>query len=317
MAVARRRTRGAKPARAQRRRSPWLNILRHLDRFLGRTSSDASRSEINIVTEDYSQQKCYAQIITAQNSHIGTRRYQQDALYVSESQYLVSGDNDGNDNSGGRAYAVLCDGMGGTEYGAEASALVVETMANALDALNSDDDITDRLFSLAQELDIRVFECLGAEQAGTTMVAVYLDGNQMYWISVGDSRIYLLHQETITRLTRDHNLLMALEHEVELGRLAEEELEAFPRKDALISFLGQGGLALIDRNTEPLGLQSGDIVLLCSDGLTKSLSDEQIGSLVFETYGDLSETARRLPLEAFDTGGEKDNTSIVLLHYLE
>jgi protein phosphatase len=314
MALAKRRTRGAKPAKTHGQRSPRLNVLRHLDRLKGDTSNDASRSDIDAVTEDYSQPECYAQIITAQNSHIGTRSYQQDALYVSESHYLVSGGNDGND---GRAYAVLCDGMGGTEHGAEASALVVEAMVNALDTLSSDDDIASRLFSLAQELDNRVFECLGAEQAGTTIVAVYLDGNQMYWVSVGDSRIYLLHQEAITRLTRDHNLLMALEHEVELGRLAEDELEAFPRKDALISFLGQGGLTLIDRSTEPIGLESGDIVLLCSDGLTNSLSDEQIGSLVFETYGNLSETARRLVLEAFDTGGEKDNTSIVLLHYLE
>ncbi|MDR1185688.1 MAG: protein phosphatase 2C domain-containing protein [Coriobacteriales bacterium] len=311
VAAAKRKTKGAKPAKTHRQKLPWLDVLRRLGKPQDNTSNGAPKRDIDGVTEDYSQPEGYAQVITAQSSHIGTRSYQQDALYVSESHYLVSGGKDG------RAYAVLCDGMGGTEYGAEASALVVEAMVNALDALSPDDDIANRLFSLTQELDIRVFECLGAEQAGTTVVAVYLDGNQMYWVSVGDSRIYLLHQEAITLLTRDHNLLMALEHEVELGRLTEDELETFPRKDALISFLGQGGLTLIDRNTEPIRLQSDDIVLLCSDGLTNSLSDEQIGSLVFETYDNLSETARRLPLEAFDTGGEKDNTSIVLLHYLE
>jgi protein phosphatase len=327
MGAAKRKRRGAKSAERRRRSLPQPNIL---SRFLGRISSRFSKdqggiakNEADVVTEADSQAKRHAQIITAQNTHIGTRPYQQDALYVSESQYFALGGEPGAGGNGGkagkvgRAYAVLCDGMGGTEYGAEASALVVEAMANALDALGPDDDVAKRLFGLAQELDGQVFEQLGAEQAGTTMVAVYLDANQMYWVSVGDSRIYLLRQEAIAQLTRDHNLSMALEHEVELGRLTAEEFEAFPRKDALISFLGQGKLTLIDNSAEPLSLQPGDIVLLCSDGLTKSLSDEQICSLVFEEYGNLSEAARRLPLEAFDTGGEKDNTSIVLMHYLE
>ncbi|MDR1422290.1 MAG: serine/threonine-protein phosphatase [Coriobacteriales bacterium] len=215
------------------------------------------------------------------------------------------------------AFAVLCDGMGGTELGAEASGLVVEEAAVALDALGADDDVVACLYGLVQQLDCDVCDQFGAGRAGTTVVAVYLRDNRMNWLSVGDSRIYLIREDGIECLTRDHNLQMALDNEVARKSITVEEMESFARRDSLISFIGQGGLPLIDHSPEPLVLGSGDVVLLCSDGLTKSLGDDQIAAIIRECPDNLDETARRLVIEAFDTGGEKDNTTVALLRYLE
>jgi protein phosphatase len=275
--------------------------------------SSAGQVSEDSTTIRYPSEGSFKEIVTAQETHIGTRKYQQDAVYASDTVCFT-------EERPGVSYGILCDGMGGLDYGSEVSELVVREFAQALDNLAGSSDsqnIRDFLVELACALDARIYAQFDKGSAGTTLAAVYLSGNLMHWISAGDSRIYLLRDGSLTQLTRDHNLLLALMNEVSKGNITAREALEHPKKDALISYLGSGCLEIVDANQNPFSLVHGDILLLCSDGLTKSLTDEQICSLILANYGNVKEAARLLPLVAFDTGGAKDNTSVILLQYFD
>ena len=157
-----------------------------------------------------------------------------------------------------------------------------------------------------------------AGRAGTTLVASIIVNDRAYWASVGDSRIYIYRRGTLARLTRDHNYALVLREMVNKGELAEADAENDPAKNALISFIGMENVAIVDICEEPLSLENGDIMLLCSDGLVKALTDEAIAETMSRYFGNLNEMARRLPLAALEAKTRSlDNTSVVLLQYME
>jgi protein phosphatase len=204
------------------------------------------------------------------------------------------------------------------EMGGDASRLVVESLASNLPAIESCENINAFFEDAIHNLDAEITGRYGRGTSGTTLSAAVVEGNRLYWASVGDSRVYILRRDEIVQVTRDHNYMLRLKDEVSKGIITDEEANANPKKEALISYIGAGNIELIDSNKDPFILENGDIVLMCSDGLTKSLSDEDIARIISEHYGDIRETARLLPLFAFDAGsGSKDNTSVILIQYLE
>jgi protein phosphatase len=250
-------------------------------------------------------------ILTASGMHIGTREQQQDAVFVSNTVCFKRGENP-------RVLGVLCDGMGGMEMGGDASRLVVDSLASNLPAIESCENINAFFEDAIHNLDAEITSRYGRGTSGTTLSAAVVEGNRLYWASVGDSRVYILRRNEIVQVTRDHNYMLKLKDEVSKGIITDEEANANPKKEALIIYIGAGNVELIDSNKDPFILENGDIVLMCSDGLTKSLSDEDIARIISEHYGDIRETARLLPLFAFDAGsGSKDNTSVILIQYLE
>ena len=250
-------------------------------------------------------------ILTARDTLKGTRDYQQDALFVADSVHIGRGESV-------KVFGVLCDGMGGMQSGGEASLLAVEEMRRELEALSSDQNIAAFLVEKIQKLDAIMAGRFGDGTSGTTLVAAVIFGSKLYLGSVGDSRVYLLRRGEIVQVTRDHNYHLQLQEDVEKGKITQAEADTHPKREALISFIGSGHVDLIDANTEPFLLAGGDIVLLCSDGLTKSLSDEEIGKIVFTHADNLNQTARLLTHTAIDIDmGPKDNTSVILMQYLE
>ena len=250
-------------------------------------------------------------ILTADSSLIGTRDYQQDALFVSKSIYAKR-------YREAKVYGVLCDGMGGMESGEEISEFVVTEMRKEFETLSYNRNVAAFFIEKIQMLDAMVANKYGACVAGTTMVAVVIFGKRLYWGAVGDSRIYIIRRDEIAQATRDHNYYLNLKEDVEKGNITQEQADNDPRRDALISFIGSGNPELIDANTEPFTLADEDIVLLCSDGLTKSLTDEKILALVSEYSDNLEEAANKLTFCAIDIDLEpKDNTSVILIKYYE
>jgi protein phosphatase len=285
-----------------------------LDR-IGAELSTAERTEHdNTVFERITEKaESFVVILTASGTHIGTREQQQDAVYVSDTVCFKR-----EEEPRPRVLGVLCDGMGGMEMGGDASRLVVESLAGNLPAIRACEDIGAFFENAIRNLDTEIAGRYGRGTSGTTLAAAVVEGNRLYWVSVGDSRIYILRRDEIVQVTRDHTYMLKLKDEVNKGLITDEEANANPKKEALISYIGAGVVELIDSNKDPFLLESGDIVLMCSDGLTKSLSDEDIARIVSEHYGDIRETARLLPLFAFDAGiGSKDNTSVILIQYLE
>jgi len=250
-------------------------------------------------------------ITTASHTDQGTREYQQDALFV-------SGPVDAAQCEPVKVIGVLCDGMGGMQSGGQASSLAVEEMRKELITLSDNQDISVFFITTIKKLDAMMTKRFGEGISGTTMAAVIILGNRLYWGSVGDSRVYLLRRQEIAQVTRDHNYYLQLKEEVAKGKLTLEEADAHPKKEALISFIGSGRIELIDANTEPFQLIDDDIVLLCSDGLTRSLTDEEIRKHVFSHADNLKEAAVSLIRKAVDIDmGPKDNTSAILIQYQE
>ncbi len=253
------------------------------------------------------------QLTTYSYSHTGNRKYQQDAVFVSGSKILAA-------NKKTRVLAVVCDGMGGMADGGRAAQTGIQMMTEDFKVIENNPEIhiPNFLENEVRRIDqvIATFPKENGNGSGSTMVAVIADGNQLYWVSVGDSRIYVLRGQEIKQMTRDHNYLLRLSEMVANGEMTLEEAQRQPQKEALISFLGIGGLELIDINYQPLELLPGDIVLLCSDGITKTLSDEQIRDIMKSSTSTMEKKAETLVLAAVrNNTRSQDNTSVAILQY--
>lgn len=117
--------------------------------------------------------------------------------------------------------------------------------------------------------------------AGTTLVAVSVVDGYMQFISVGDSKIYVLRNGQLRTMNREHNYYLILDEQYRRGEITQDDyLREGARGEALISYLGMGNISIMDANPIPISLIDGDIIILCSDGLYKSLSEEQIAAII-------------------------------------
>lgn len=240
------------------------------------------------------------------SSIIGTRQYQQDAYGCIETPM--------------GCLAIVCDGIGGLQGGEKASQLVVRGLLEDY-IRQTDGDIRRFLRVEAIKLDKRVAHITGDQgeplSAGTTLAAVHVRDGKMSWVSVGDSKIYVLRGGELHCIVREHNYRLLLNELLMNGKLTKEQYHAEERQaEALISYLGVGELSLIDTDEKPLQLLAGDKVLLCSDGLYKSLSDDKIKAIIADNDFDLQRAADELTASALRVSPKaQDNTTVVLLRY--
>jgi PPM family protein phosphatase len=201
---------------------------------------------------------------------------------------------------------VVADGMGGAQAGEVASQIAVETFQQGLPDTGAPEE---RLVSRIREANERIHALSQTERErhgmGTTLTAAYLDDAQVTIAHVGDSRAYMFRDDELRRLTKDHTLVGAL---VEEGRLTEEEAEQHPQRSIITRALGPEASVQIDTWTYPA--RSGDVLLLCSDGLTSMISEKRIAEILRDA-SNLSLAADRLIREANEAGG-RDNITVVL-----
>ncbi|MBP2239868.1 protein phosphatase [Cytobacillus eiseniae] len=212
-------------------------------------------------------------IIPGNDQHIGTRAEQQDAFAFSDlddqafiAQYGV--------------LAVVADGMGGLIGGKEASQLAVHAFLEHYLHSAKTAAIPERLREAAFIANEAVLQFARKKQmeesVGTTLIATVVLDNQLYWLSVGDSRIYLKKGECLTLLTTDHIYGKELAEKVARGEITAEEAENDPEKASLTSFIGLKQLEMLDVSSEPIPLNKGDSVVLCSDGLYDSITTDEM-----------------------------------------
>lgn len=247
-------------------------------------------------------------------SYIGTRKSQQDSC-------VAFGGNVQPLSDPKKCFAVLCDGMGGLSGGERASGLSVEKFCQDFLAEPQIDDYPEFIASEIKAIDKSVSELKDANGkalgAGSTFTTVIIDDNNLYWGSVGDSHIYIIRNQEIEMPIREHNYMLMLQERVIRGELSQEEANSDPRKGALISYIGMNGISLMDVNLKPFKLLRGDYVLLCSDGLYRILSDQQIRYIVTNSGKNMSETARSLVETATRLNvGSQDNTTVVIIKYI-
>ena len=205
----------------------------------------------------------------------------------------------------------VADGMGGAQAGELASRIAVEAMGE-----ESGSSGEERVATLIREANRRVFarshEDAAASGMGTTMTAALVGDDGTVTIGhVGDSRAYLLRSGRLEQLTEDHSLVAEL---VRSGRLSAEEAESHPQRSVITRALGTDRDVDVDVFT--VRAEPGDLFLLCSDGLTTMVDDEEILSVVSEGRGDLEATARDLVSRA-NRGGGEDNITVVFFELEE
>jgi serine/threonine protein phosphatase PrpC len=201
---------------------------------------------------------------------------------------------------------VVADGMGGAQAGEVASALAVEEFQRPLaDEGTPEQRLADRV----QSANRRIYETAQTahERAGmgTTLTAAYLDEADLAVAHVGDSRAYILRDGALTRLTQDHSLVEEL---VRRGKLTAEEAAEHPQRSIITRALGIENDVQVDTWTYPV--RAGDVVLMCSDGLTSMIGEDQIAAAL-RAEPDLDRAAERLIAEANEAGG-RDNITVVL-----
>jgi serine/threonine protein phosphatase PrpC len=200
----------------------------------------------------------------------------------------------------------VADGMGGAQAGEVASKLA----AAALEDTDSGSATgEERLVALIREANRRVHERASADPTtsgmGTTMTVALVEGNRVAFGHVGDSRAYLVRDGQLEQLTEDHSLVNEL---IKSGKLSAEEAEVHPQRSVITRAVGTD--PDVDVDTFVIEAHAGDVFLLCSDGLTDMVGDDDILDLVERHLGDLDRVTKSL-VSAANRGGGEDNITVV------
>ena len=204
---------------------------------------------------------------------------------------------------------VVADGMGGHKAGDFASSYAVEVL---LSTIREDENsnpvkiIRAAIENANTQLLREASDNEAMSGMGTTMVLVTIVGHYAYVANVGDSRLYLIDENKISQITKDHSLV---EEMVRMGEISRDDARNHPDKNIITRALGAG--RDVDVDFFDVRLTPGDILLLCSDGLSNMVPDEEIRQVI-RTSETLEETGRRLVSMANDNGG-RDNIAVVLV----
>ena len=204
---------------------------------------------------------------------------------------------------------IVADGMGGHNAGDYASKCTVETMIREMRGCFEKNAI--RIMSKAiMVANDRIRQKAREDESlygmGTTVMAATCIGRYLQVANVGDSRLYIISDEEIRQITRDHSLV---EEMVRMGGIDRTAARNHPDKNIITRAIGARDTIEIDFFNEEL--KEGDIVLMCSDGLSNMLEDEEIGKIL-RSRGTLEERAEKL-VEAANNNGGKDNIAVIII----
>ncbi len=250
-------------------------------------------------------------LTSAGRTHVGMKRaHNEDSLRLFREENLF----------------IVADGMGGHASGEVASQMSVETLAEFFRATSEDDEVTwpykmdkgrkyeeNRVITGVKLSNRKIFESASRDAKlkgmGTTIVVSFFVNGGVYVGHVGDSRVYRFRTGKLIQLTEDHSLLNDY---IKMKNLTPEEIEAFPHKNVIVRALGMKETVQVDVHHEIP--QSGDVYLLCSDGLSGMVSDEQMESILRDEDGDLDRKCERL-IDAANANGGSDNITVILARY--
>lgn len=204
---------------------------------------------------------------------------------------------------------LVADGMGGHNAGDYASRVAVETMVKKI-AESPERDPVRILEGALQSANARLreeaYSAPELEGMGTTMVAATCEDGRLCVANVGDSRLYVVNHLGIRQITRDHSWV---EEMVRRGGLCREEARNHPDRNIITRAVGAD--SAVNPDFFNVRIEEGDMILMCTDGLTNMLEDEEI-RMILEAARDIVEGAQELVRAANENGG-RDNISVVLI----
>lgn len=204
---------------------------------------------------------------------------------------------------------IVADGMGGHKAGDYASKMTVETIVEkAADSKETERSriLEEAIRSANRLVHARAQESADLEGMGTTVVAATCDENSLCVANVGDSRLYVANSGQIRQITRDHSWVAEM---VRRGGMGKEEARNHPDRNIITRAVGADEDVRVDFFTVPL--KEGDLILMCTDGLTNMLEDEEI-RMILDGARDIVEKAEELVAAANERGG-RDNISVILV----
>jgi PPM family protein phosphatase len=200
----------------------------------------------------------------------------------------------------------VADGMGGAKAGEVASAVAVEAVETARE---SGEPAEAQLAGIVRAANRRIYDLAIADESrrgmGTTLTLAKVHGDEISLAHVGDSRAYRMRDGELQQLTRDHSLVAELERS---GQITAEAAEHHPQRSIITRALGPEPDVEVDTYT--LAGREGDVFLICSDGLTSMISDDEVTSIL-RSAGSLDDAADALVRAANQSGG-KDNITVIL-----
>lgn len=242
---------------------------------------------------------------------VGSRDHQEDCFVIHRDVAI-------NDGTKG-ILAIVCDGMGGHVKGDVASKLGCESFYTEF-VEKIDFDLNDRLVaSLGAANDAigaAIREQPEQEGMGTTLVAVVVRENTLHWVSVGDSPLWLRRGRILKRLNADHSMAPVLDKLAEIGEITMDEAKVDKSRTRLRSALTGGKIDHVDIPEESLILQSGDQVVLASDGVESLQADELLRLLRGGGFGEPEKQAQALLKKVSQKNlASQDNATVVILKY--
>lgn len=240
-------------------------------------------------------------------THVGRQRqHNEDAFLVETNAKLF----------------LVADGMGGHAAGEIASRIAVDSISEFILHTKEDDGTwphaydehykrsTNRLMAAVRMANTRVLEAMRKDARlrgmGTTVVACLADNDVMSFAHVGDSRAYLIRDDNLNRITNDHSWVF---EQVQAGMLTEAEAEKHPLRNVITRALG--GALQVNPDASEIQTKPGDVFLLCSDGLTGMVPEEEILRIVTQTEK-LEDACQKL-IEAANERGGLDNITAILV----
>jgi serine/threonine protein phosphatase PrpC len=247
------------------------------------------------------------EVKTAGLTHVGRQRqHNEDSFLVEDTARLF----------------LVADGMGGHAAGEIASRIAVDSISEFILHTKEDDGTwphaydeqfkrsTNRLMAAVRMANTRVLEAMRKDARlrgmGTTVVAAIADGDVMSFAHVGDSRAYLIRDNALTRITNDHSWVF---EQVQAGMLTEAEAEKHPLRNVITRALG--GALQVNPDASEIQAKPGDMFLLCSDGLTGMVPEDEILRIVTEN-ADPVVACQKLIDDANERGGLDNITAILV-----
>jgi protein phosphatase len=252
-----------------------------------------------------------ARVLSAGTTDVGRKRtHNEDNFALVEGEHLY----------------LVADGMGGHSSGEVASQMAINTMSEFFQATSADPEATwpykmdktrgyeeNRLVTGIKLANRRIFEAAQRESRlhgmGTTIVALLCSRDQCLIGHVGDSRVYRLRGNTLEQLTEDHSLLNDY---MKMKSMTQDEIDNFPHKNVIVRALGMKETVKVDAILD--SPQPGDIYMLCSDGLSGQMTNDEIRDLMTKNK-DLKAAAQALIDKANENGGP-DNITCVLARWM-
>jgi len=210
---------------------------------------------------------------------------------------------------------IVADGMGGHNAGEVASSMAVQEIAafikNSIETLKlGDREIQDLIRNAILHANDKVYKtsivrsnCLGM---GTTLSMVLAKDRRLYIGHVGDSRVYLIREKVISRLTEDHSLVAEL---IKAGTIKPEEANNHPQKNVITRALGTE--YTLEPDISQCDMQDGDFILICTDGLSNAVHEEEMVNAIANA-SDLNEACELLVSKAKESGGFDNITAVVI-----